>query len=113
MDYGLLFIIIIIITVGPPSQPLVRVDSTTATSISLSWSVTNGSVVSYDITWSSEKCAEDEGNATITDGSTHYKLVSLIGSTSYVITVTAVNQFFRIESKLLNATTDESGKRFN
>ena len=70
--------------------------ATTATTISLSWSVPSGSVVdSYEVVWerkTSGECPdEDEGSATITDGSTSYTITGLEEDSSYTITVTATN----------------------
>ena len=70
----------------PPGQPSVTVSSTTATTISLSWSVPSGSIVdSYEVIW------ETDGSATITDGSTSYTITGLEEETNYTITVTATN----------------------
>ena len=71
----------------PPGQPSVTVSSTTATTISLSWSVPSGSVVdSYEVVW------ETDSSATITDGSiTSYTITGLEEETNYTITVTATN----------------------
>ena len=79
-----------------PDQPSVSVTGTTATSISISWSVPSGSVVdSYEVMWqrdTSGECSdEDEGNTNVTDGSTSYDIMGLAGMSSYTITVTATN----------------------
>ena len=69
------------------------VQTTTATSITISWSISIDSVVdSYEVMWSSEQCPNDvdEGNATINDGSTA-TIDNLREGTSYNITVTATN----------------------
>ena len=58
----------------------------TATTISLSWSVSSGSVVdSYVVVW------ERSGSATITDGSTSYTMMGLKENSSYTVTVTSAN----------------------
>ena len=69
------------------------VQTTTATSITISWSISSDSVDSYEVMWSSDQCPNDvdEGNATITDGSTSYTINNLREGTSYNITVTATN----------------------
>jgi len=60
----------------PPSgQPSVTVSSTTATTISLSWSVPSGSVVdNYEVMWMGGGI---RSSTTITDGSTSYTITGL------------------------------------
>ena len=77
-----------------PGQPSVSVNFTTATTISLTWSVPSGSLVaSSEVMWTSRECPDDvdEGSATITDGSTSYTVESLREGSNYTITVTATN----------------------
>ena len=96
-----------------PGQPSVNVDSTTATTISLSWSVPSGSVVtSYEVMWSSEECPDDvdEGSATITDSSTSYTIESLREGSSYTITVTATNSAGTEPSDSETAETEEGSE---
>ena len=92
-----------------PGQPSISVDSTTATTISLSWSVPSGSVVdSYEVMWqrdTSGDCPdEDEGSMSITDGSTSYMITGLEEDSSYSITVIAVGS-----SAPVTAVTGEAG----
>ena len=85
------------ILVSAPGQPTVSVTSTTATSISLSWSVPSGSeVTSYEVMWralsSGDKANDDGGSGTsgsIT--STSYTIQELESNTVYNITVTVTN----------------------
>ena len=73
----------------PPGQPSVTVSSTTATTISLSWSVPSGSVVdSYEVVWERNGI---RNSTTITDGSTSYTITGLEEGSSYIITVNATN----------------------
>ena len=79
-----------------PGQPTVNTVSTSFTSISLSWSVPSGSVVtSYEVVWQRDTSlgcsADDEGSAAITDSSTSYDIVGLEEGQTYTITVTATN----------------------
>jgi len=68
----------------------VTVNSTTATTISLSWSVPSGSVVeSYEVTWEREGI---RSSTTITDGSTSYTITRLEAEANYTITVAASNR---------------------
>ena len=89
--------------------------STTATFIFLSLSVPNGSVVtSYKVMWqrdTSVGCSdEDEGNTTITDGSTSYEIMGLEEDSSYTISVTAVNAAgSSAVSETVTAMTEEAG----
>ena len=99
------------VSVIVPGQPSVNVTSITATSISLSWSVPSGSVVtSYEVMWTSEECDVDEGSATITDSSTSYTIESLREGSSYTITVTATNSAGTVPSDSETAETEEDGE---
>ena len=83
--------------VSAPGQPTVNVTSITATSISLSWSVPSGSVVtSYKVIWralsSGDEANDDGGSGTsgsIT--STSYTIQELESNTVYSVTVTVTN----------------------
>ena len=85
------------ILVSIPGQASVSVTSITATSISLSWSVPSGSVVtSYEVMWqalsSGDEDNDDEGSGTsgsIT--STSYTIQELESNTVYSVTVTVTN----------------------
>ena len=99
--------------ISVPGQPSVNVDSTTATTISLSGSVPSGSVVdSYEVMWTSEECPDDvdEGSATISDGSTSYTVESLREGSSYTITVTATNSAGTGPSDSATAETEEDSE---
>ena len=99
--------------ISVPGQPSVNVDSTTATTISLSWSVPSGSVVdSYEVMWSSEECPDDvdEGSATISGGSTSYTIASLREGSSYTITVTTTNSAGTGPSDSETAETEEDSE---
>ena len=81
-----------------PGQVMLKeVSTTTATSISLSWSVPTDSVVTqYLVEWqrdTSVRCAdEDQGSSTITDGSTvSYDILELEENSRYMMTVTVSN----------------------
>ena len=83
-----------ILPLVPDSPTISMVPPTTATSITISWSISIDSVVdSYEVMWSSEQCPNDvsEGDTIITDGSTSYTIDNLRGGTSYNITVIATN----------------------
>ena len=72
-----------------------EVSTTTATSISLSWSVPTGSVVTqYLVEWqrdTSVGCTdEDQGNTTITS-TVSYDIPELEENSQYIVTVTASN----------------------
>ena len=91
-------------------------DSTIATTISLSWSVPSGSVVdSYEVMWqrdTSGDCSdEDEGSMSITDGSTSYMITELEEDSSYSITVEAMNSIGMATSNTATGMTQEAGKQ--
>ncbi|CAI8028414.1 Receptor-type tyrosine-protein phosphatase S, partial [Geodia barretti] len=77
-----------------PGRPTTSLDSTTATTISLSWSVPSGSVVTeYLIEWTRDTsvgCSDgDTGSTTIT--ATSHTIPDLEEDSRYTITVTASN----------------------
>ena len=90
-----------------PGQPSVMMSSTTATTISLSWSVPSGSVVdSYEVMWEREgiRCS-----TTITDGSTSYNITGLEAEANYTITVEASNKAGSAVSDPITGTTGRAG----
>ena len=92
----------------------VSVDNTTDTSITLSWSVPNGPVVtSYEMMWTSDECPDDvdEGNATTTE--TSYIIEDLREGTNYTITVNATNLTGTSFSDCVKAETKELGNSIN
>ena len=100
-----------------PGQPTVSLVSAAATTISLSWSVPSGSVVTgYLIEWqrnTSIGCSdEDQDNTTITD--TSYTISGLEEDSRYTITVTASNTAGSSEiSNSVTAVTEEAGERLS
>jgi len=90
-----------------PGQPSVTVSSTTATTISLSWSVPSGSVVdSFEVMWEREGIRR---NTTITDGSTSYTITGLEAEANYSITVAASNEAGSAVSDPVTGTTGRAG----
>ena len=90
------------------------VDSTTSTTISLSWTTSNGTADSYEVTWERDTSGEcldvDEGNATITSTSTSYTILGLQEDSNYIITVTATNVVGSAISVPVTAVTGEAGE---
>ena len=91
---------------------MVTVDSTTATTISLSWTSAGSVVDSYEVMWERDTAGqcpdEDEGSATITDGSTSYTITGLEEDSSYTITVTATNAAGSAVSEPATGMTEEA-----
>ena len=89
--------------------------STTATSISLSWTSAGSEVDSYEVMWqrdTSGECPdEDEDSISLTDGSTSYDIMGLEEDSSYSITVTASNAAGSAVSNTVTAMTLEAGER--
>ena len=86
--------------VSVPGQPSVSaVTSITATSISLSWSVPSGSVVSSsEVMWREASSGTSEGTSgSLTD--TSYTIDQLESTTIYNITVTVSNTVGRTDSQ--------------
>ena len=100
-----------IFTVGAPE---VTVSSTTATTISLSWTSAGSVVDSYEVMWernTSGECPnENNGSTTITDGSTSYTITGLEEDSSYTITVTATNAVGSAVSDPITGMTGEAGE---
>ena len=94
--------------------PVVTVDSTTATTISLSWTSAGSMVDSYEVVWerdTSGECSdEDEGSATITEGSLSYTITGLEEDSNYTINVTATNAAGSAVSDPATGTTGEAGE---
>ena len=96
------------------SAPVVTADSTTATTISLSWTSGGSEGVSYKVDWqrvTTEKCPDmDQGSMTINDGSTNTVLLGLEEDSSYSIHVRASNTAGSTKtSNTLTTTTIEAG----
>ena len=93
---------------------MAAVNSTAATTISLSWTSAGSVVDSYEVTWerdTSGECPdEDEGSTTITDGSTSYTITGLEEDSSYTITVTATNAAGSAASDPVTGMTGEAGE---
>jgi len=94
--------------------PEVTVGSTTATTISLSWTSAGSVVDSYEVMWerdTSEECPdEDEGSTTITGGSTSYTITGLEEDSNYTITVNATNAVGSAVSDTITEMTGEGGE---
>ena len=97
--------------------PVVMADSTTATSISLSWTTGGSEGVSYTVVWqrdTSGDCSDvDQGNDTITDGSTNYDIVNLEEDSSHSIEVTASNTIGNETSETITEMTLAAGEICN
>ena len=105
--------------VSVPGQPTVFVTAITATSISLSWSVPSGSVVtSSEVMWrvfSTTKADDDEGSGTSDNiTSTSYTIQELESGTNYSITVTVANAAgSAVSHPILITTSEEDGMQQN
>ena len=90
------------------------VDSTTPTTISLSWTTSNGTADSYEVTWerdTSGECTDvDEGSTTISGSSTSYTISGLEEDSTYTITVTATTALGSAVSVPVTAVTGEAGE---
>ena len=93
--------------------PILSVKSTTATTISLSWTSAGSVVNSYEVMWqrdTSGDCPDaDDGSTTLTDGSTSYTITELEEFSNYTITVIAMNANEMATSNNVTGFTHESG----
>ena len=96
--------------VSASSQPSVSVTAITFTSISLSWSVPSGSVVtSSEVMWKEASSGTSEGTSgTLTD--TSYTIDQLESTTIYNITVTVSNTAGSTDSQPVIISTSNSHK---
>ena len=95
--------------VSAPGQPSVSaVTAITATSISLSWSVPSGSVVtSSEVMWREASSGTSEGTSgSLTD--TSYTIDQLESNTDYTITVTVSNTAGSTDSQPIIISTSNS-----
>ena len=90
------------------------VDSTTPTTISLSWTTASGTVNSYEVIWERDTSGEcpgmHVGSAPITGGSSSYTILRLEEDSSYTITVTATNAAGSAVSVPVTIITGEAGE---
>ena len=97
--------------------PVLTAGTTTATTITISWSSAGSEGVSYEVRWrrdTSLMCTgfSDMGSTNITDGSTSYDITGLEEDSTYSITVTASNSAGSSEvSNSVTAITMEAGER--
>ena len=110
------------VPVPVPGQSSMRQVSVTATTISLSWSVPSGSVMtSYEVKWQqSSSAAGSSGPSTraedsmgtsdeISDGSTSYTIEGLESGIFYSITVRVTNAAGSTDSSPVNISTSKDG----
>ena len=96
------------------AAPVVNVDSTTPTTISLTWTSAGSQVDSYEVPWerdTSGECTDvGEDSATISGSSTSHTISGLEEDSNYTITVTASNTAGSAVSVPVNAMTGEAGE---
>ena len=85
-----------------PEKPVLRVDETTGTTVSISWTISTDSVVkSYVVEW------DGGSDDTLLNTTTSYTITGLEEGSSYSITVTAVNVAGSTDSDTVTVTTPE------
>ena len=96
--------------------PVLEVASTTATSISLSWTSAGTVVDSYEVMWerdTSGECDDEDTNSTSLSGSSFsYTIQDLEEDSTYTITVSASNDIGSADGSI-NGATMEAGKPLN
>ena len=95
-------------SVPAPGKPTVMVDSKTSTTITLSWTASNGTAESYDVTWIRSGTLS---NKTIGGNSTSYTIKELESNSSYTITVTVTNAAGSAVSDPIIGMTRVAGER--
>ena len=95
--------------------PALSSGTTTATSISLSWTSGGSEDVSYEVVWqrdTSLECPDDEDEGSDTISSTSYDIMGLEEDSRYSITVTASNAEGSSEvSNTITSMTEEAGEK--
>ena len=97
--------------------PVLTADTTTATTITISWTNDDPMVTSYEVMWETDDvggCSggSDMDSTTVTDGSTSYDITELEEDSTYSITVTASNSAgISAVSNTVTAMTMEAGER--
>ena len=94
--------------------PAVTVDTSTATTLSISWTSGESQVKTYEVMWerdTSGKCRNmNESSTNITGGgSTSYNITGLEEDSNYTITVTATNAAGSAVSDSVTGMTGEAG----
>ena len=89
--------------------------TTTATTITISWSSAGSEDVSYEVMWERDTslvCTgfSDLDSANITDGSTSYDITGLEEDSTYSITVIASNIVNSVNSEVVNGITQETSE---
>ena len=91
----------------------ITVDSTTTTSISLSWTISTGSeVTSYEVTWQLSG-SDVIFSATLTGSATGYTVEGLESGSIYSITVIATTSSGTVTSTPLLVTTLMEGESYS
>ena len=90
-------------------------DTTTATTITISWTSAGSEGVSYVVMWETDDlggCSggSDMNSTTITDGSTSYDITGLEEDSTYSITVIASNIVNSVNSEAINGITQETSE---
>ena len=94
-----------------PGQPSITTVNPSTSSISLSWSVPSGSVVtSYIVIWTSEECPGGVLGGSDTGSYTSHNITGLRGGTTYTITVAATNSAGTSSSNSMTGETEEYGE---
>ena len=97
--------------------PVLTAGTTTATTITISWTSAGSEDVSYEVMWQTNDvggCSggSDMDSTTITDGSTSYDITELEEDSTYSITVTASNSAgSSAVSNTVTPMTMEAGER--
>ena len=93
--------------------PILDVDSTTATTITLSWSSAGSVIDDYTVVWkkqtTEERPNDDGASILITNGSTSYTIAGLEEYSGYDITVIASNIDGSTISDPIYGLTNEAG----
>ena len=97
--------------------PVLTAGTTTATTITISWTNDDPMVTSYEVMWETDDvggCSggSDMDSTTVTDGSTSYDITELEEDSTYSITVTSSNSAgISAVSNTVTAMTMEAGER--
>ena len=108
---------VLVVYIISVEAPVLTAGTTTATTITISWSSAGSEDVSYEVMWETDDvggCSggSDMNSTSITDDSTSYAITELEEDSTYSITVTAFNSAGSSPvSNTVTAMTMEAGER--
>ena len=100
---------------GPVVGPVVTVDSTTSTSIHISWTTICQEVEQYEVAWKRDTTRECPAveivSSTLVNSSTGFNITELEENSHYMLTVTANTNGLAINNSVIGITAEAGNRR--